>query len=207
MHLLWFRVVIKIKVMQKIILKISFIFLFFSLMGAGCEKDGELLLEISPHSKSVVIQKEVDGIEFKFCLLNDQGEPATIFNEGENFTFSFSIKNNLEDTLIITTEFINSEFFRVYNTQDNIDMGKPWTGLWCEFSLEPQTLMLPPVQSLKLNCPWVLIENNKPDYPLCMSESKNPLAKGEYYTKLDLDFQYSKKGRKEQINNVIFKIM
>lgn len=193
--------------MKPTILKISLIFLFLSLMGAGCEKEEEQLWEISPTSKSAIIQKEVDGIQFKFCLLNKEGEPATIFNEGENFTFSFSIKNNFEDTLIITTEFISSEFFRVFHTQDNIDMGKPWTGLWCEFRLGPQILMLPPVQSIQLNCPWALTENNKPDHPLCMGESKNPLAKGEYYTKLNLDFHYSKNGKKEQINNILFKII
>ena len=186
--------------MKTTILKISALLLLFSLMGAGCER------ETFPSNKNATIQKEVDGIQFKFCLLNQQGEPDTIFNVGENFTFSFSIKNNLEDALVITTEFISSEFFRVYRTQDNIDMGKPWTGVWCEFSLAPRILRLPPVQSRQLNCPWMLTENDKPNYPLCMAESKNPLAKGDYYTKLNLDFHYSKNGKKEQINNVIFKI-
>jgi hypothetical protein len=192
--------------MKTTILKISFIFLFLSLMGAGCKKNQEILWEISPDSKTTVIQKEVNGIEFNFCLLNEQGEPATVFNQGENFTFSFSIKNNFDDTLTVTTEFISSEFFKVYHVQDNIDMGKPWTGLWCEYNLEPQVLILPPVQSKQLNCAWVLTENNYPDYPLCMSESKNPLAKSEYYTKFNLDFHYSKKGKREQISNIIFKI-
>lgn len=191
--------------MKTTILKISAFLLLFS-MGAGCEKEAEQLWEISPTSESAIIQKEVDGIQFKFCLLNKEGEPATIFNEGENFTFSFSIKNNFEDTVIITPEFISSEFFRVYHTQDNIDMGKPWTGSWCLFRLEPEIFILPPVQSRQLNCPWMLTGNNKPDYPLCMAESKNPLAKGDYYTKFNLDFHYSKNGKKEQINNIIFKI-
>lgn len=180
------------------------------LLSAGCEKEvaqlEEQTWEISPDSKNAVIQKEVNGIEFKYCLLNEAGEPATVFNQEENFTFSFSVKNNVEDTLTITTEFISSEFFRVYHTIDNIDMGKPWTGLWCQFSGAPHTLKLPPAQSIQLNCPWVLAENNIPDYPLCMSESKNPLAKGEYYTKLNLDFHFAKKGKNEQINNKIFKI-
>jgi hypothetical protein len=191
---------------KKIKLLIIFLLLLLLIVaGIGCGQDDEIW-EISPDSKTVVIQKEVNGIEFKLCLLNEEGEPSTIFNEGENFTFSFTIINNIEDTLVISTEFIGSEFFRVYQTPDNIDMGKPWTGLWCEYSLAPQKIILLPLQNIQLNCPWILTENNHPVYPLCMSESKYPLAKDQYYTKLNLDFHYSKKREKEQINNLIFKI-
>lgn len=102
--------------MKTTLLKISFIFLLLGLMGAGCEKDDEILWEISPESKTAEIQKEVDGIEFSFCLLNEKGESATVFIEGENFSFNFSFKNKMQDTIVATTEFISSNFFRVYRS-------------------------------------------------------------------------------------------
>jgi hypothetical protein len=34
-----------------------------------------------------------DGVEFKLCLLNEQGEPAVVFREGENFSFRFEMEN------------------------------------------------------------------------------------------------------------------
>ncbi|MDR2139753.1 MAG: hypothetical protein LBP50_09425 [Tannerella sp.] len=34
-----------------------------------------------------------DGVEFKLCLLNEQGEPAAVFREGENFSFRFEMEN------------------------------------------------------------------------------------------------------------------
>ena len=112
--------------MKTTLLKISFIFLFLCLMGAGCEKEDELLWEISPDSKSAIIQKEVDGIEFKFCLLNEQGEPSTIFNEGENFIFQFSSENKRKDTLTFDRGIIGlSEFCEVRN-QEGETLGSPF---------------------------------------------------------------------------------
>ncbi len=83
--------------MKQKILKLSTVILLFAFIGAGCQKDDIFELEIG--DKDAVIVKEVDGVEFKFCLLNAQGEPATVFDEGENFTFTFSIKNNRKEQL------------------------------------------------------------------------------------------------------------
>jgi hypothetical protein len=192
--------------MKTILLKISFIFLLMSLMGAGCEKDEELLREIYPDSKTSAIQIELDGIEFKFCLLNEKGEPGTVFNQGENFTFYFSFSNNMKDPIIVTTEFISSDFFRVYRSLDNNDMGKPWTGVWCNYSLAPQEINLAPSNIKQLFCPWILTQDNTPEYPLCMSESKDYLAKGKYETSFNLDFHFTMNGKKNIINGLIFKI-
>jgi len=192
--------------MKNAILKISFIFLSLSIMGVGCEKEDELLWEISPDSKTAVIQKEVDGIEFKFCLLNEEGEPATVFNEGENFAFNFSFKNKMQDTIVVTTEFISSNFFKVYRSQDNNDMGKPWTGVWCNYSLAPQEINSAPSNTKQLYCPWILTQDTAPEYPLCMSESKDYLAKGKYETFFDLDFHFTMGEKKKIIDNITFKI-
>jgi hypothetical protein len=177
-------------------------------MGTGCKKSNEspTLLEITPESANTIIQNETKQIEFKFCILNKDGQSATVFNEGDNFTFSFSFKNNSTDTIIVTTEFINSDFFRVFSSENNIDLGKPWTGIWCQFNLAPHIINLPPSYSEKLTCPWILTEDNAPVYPLCMSESKEPLTKGEYNTSVELDFHYSKNGKVTIINQLKFKI-
>lgn len=194
--------------MKKIVGKTSLIILMLCFIGTGCRKRNEPIsvLEINPQSESAIIQNETNQIDFKFCLLNEEGIPATTFNAGENFTFDFSFKNNYQDTITVTSEFINSDFFRVFNSKDNIDKGKPWTGIWCEFSGIPQEFILKPFNSIQLRCPWILYENNSPDYPLCMGESKEPLLKGEYYTIIDLDFHYSINGEVKIINNLKLKI-
>jgi len=178
------------------------------LLGAGCGQDDNNLWEISPYSKSSVIQKEVNGIEFKFCLLNEKGEPATVFKEGENFSFRFSIKNLNDDTITVTTEFISDDFFRVYHLTSNslIDMGKPWTGVWCEYSLTPHEFEMEPSIEKQFNCPWVLTDDNAPDYPICMDESKNYLTIGEYSTSFNLNFHYRIGDKESIIDNAKFKI-
>lgn len=193
--------------MRSIHLKISFVLLILCFLGAGCEKEDELFWEISPDSKTAVIQKEVDGIEFKFCLLNEQGEPATVFNEGENFIFSFSFKNKMQDPIVVTTEFISSNFYRVYRSIDKTDMGKPWTGIWCNYDGTLHEINLAPSNVRQLNCPWVLTDDKAPEYPLCMSESKEYLAKGKYETFFDLNFHYTISGKKKIIDNMTFKII
>lgn len=190
-------------------MKTTFIYiLLLLLMDTGCKKNNLLssLLEITPDSEFAVIQKDTNGIGFEFCLLNEKRQASTVFNEGENITFSFTFKNNSQDTIIVTTEFINSEFFRVFSSENNIDLGKPWTGIWCQFNLSPHTINLPPSYWEELTCPWILTENNTPVYPLCMGESKNPLSKGEYYTYIDLDFHYSINSKEVTINNLKLKI-
>ncbi len=180
--------------------------LFLSFMGTGCEDNDHDLWEISPESKNVVIQQEMDGIEFNFCLLNEDGEPATVFNEGENFTFNFSFGNKKQNTVVVTTEFISPNFYRVYSSKDNIDMGKPWTGLWCELSLAPHEIKLAPSEYKELSSPWMLTENNEPTYPLCMSGSNEFLPKGYYYTRFDLDFHYTMNDKEYVIDSTTFKI-
>jgi len=175
---------------QKALTRFVFAFLFICL-SFGCNKnDDPTVIEITTDSKEKLIKYETEQIEFEFCLLNLDGISETIFNKGDNIIFSFSFKNSSGEQIIATTEFVNNSFFNVFNGQNNIEIGRPWTGLWCEFSGAPQELKVNPDSKIKISCPWFLDQNNFPVYPLCMSESKIPLETGEYYTTLDLDFHY-----------------
>ncbi len=179
------------------------------IIGAACQKEQETKYwEISPNSGASIIHTILDSIEFKFCLLDQQFEPSTIFNENENFYFHFSFMNNMQDIIVVSPEFINSEFFRVYQSVTNIDMGKPWTGIWCEYRSVSKTFNLNPTHRIQLNCPWVLTDISKPDYPLCMDENQDYqyLPKGEYFTKVELDFHFMKDDINYVINNKIFRI-
>lgn len=187
------------KIKQKII---SLIFIFSIAVIAGCENN-ESVLEITSKSNNTVIQKEVDGIKFKFCLLNESGNSSTVFKEGENIIFSFSFENDLQDSIIVSTDFIRSNFYRVYQS-DNIDVGKPWTGILCEFSMAKEELGLAPSSFKQLNCPWVLTINSQPNYPLCMSQSQSYLRAGDYYTFIDLEFHYRINKKPKSIENLKF---
>lgn len=186
--------------------KLSLIALLFSFISAGCQKDDIFELDIG--DENAVILKEIDGMEFKFCLLNEQGNPATIFNAGENFIFLFSFRNNLSDSIIVTTEFINNDFFRVskINNDNEVDMGTPWTGVWCRYSGEPHEFIVQRTKIKSLKCPWVLTDTKVPDYPLCISESKDYLSTGEYLTSFNLNFHYIFNSELKIIKDKKFKI-
>lgn len=188
------------------IFKLSTVILLFSFITAGCRKDDIFELDIG--DENAVIQHQVNGIEFKFCLLNEEGEPATVFNEGENFTFQFSFRNLKKDTIIVTTEFIYNEFFRVYQVSgDNlIDKGKPWTGVWCDFSLNPQEFILTPNKMVTMQFPWILNVNSINFSPLCSNIKLEHLDIGKYLTGFDLNFHYQLNGKENIINKLKFKI-
>ncbi|MDO4703209.1 hypothetical protein [Tannerella sp.] len=78
---------------KKEVLFVRLLLLWITAGITGCNKDDDQLWEISPDGKQAVIEQKINGIAFKFCLLNEQGKPATVFKEGENFTFYFRIKN------------------------------------------------------------------------------------------------------------------
>lgn len=177
-----------------------------SLRCQKADKTEPVLWELPADGTKTAITETVDSIEFKFCLLNEADNPATVFKEGENFTFNFSVKNKLKNSIIATTEFINSNFFRVYRTIDNVDMGRGWSGVWCDYSLEPKEIEYKSNVLKQLNCPWTLSENTSIDYPLCMSEKNCYLAKGEYDTSIHLDFHYTTNGIKKNVNGMVFKI-
>jgi len=185
--------------------KIIYSLIAISLLFLGCDKDE--FYELKINDENPVIEKSVNKIDFKFCLLNEKGEPATIFEEGENFTFQFSFQNNLEDSITVNTSFVTNNFFKVTqrNNGENIDLGKPYTGIWCEFAGGPKNFILAPNATGGVQCPWVT-KDEKNIHPFCAGESKEALNSGMYFTQFELDFQYMINEKEFKISNKNFKI-
>ena len=117
--------------MKAAIIKIALILTILTAIGTGCEKNTDNLWKISPGNSVAVIQQEVDGIAFEFCLLNEKGIPATVFNEGENFSFFFAVTNNSHNNLYFDPDFAyynENNFCRVYTSEDE-GLGKPFRAL------------------------------------------------------------------------------
>lgn len=186
--------------------------LLFLIIGAGCKKDDFIeedfiVLEIVQGSENAVLQKDFNEIGLSFYLINEQGDTTTLFNENENIIFCFSFKNKTGEIITINSEFMNSDFFRVFQSEDKKDMGTAWTGMWCLFRIEPRDFTLEQYQSATLTCPWLKDDEiHPPTYPLCKSESSKCLTKGKYYTAFDLNFQYQINNKSYIIDNITFKI-
>ncbi|MDP3431565.1 MAG: hypothetical protein Q8T04_01170 [Bacteroidota bacterium] len=197
--------------MKTTLLKISFIFLFLSLMGAGCEKEEEILWEISPDSETSVIQKELDGIEFKFCLLNEEGQPATVFNEGENFTFQFAIKNNRSESL----PFYDYGYYELDDflavKSDGKSYGIPFLFKYYSTTLELRWLRSGVSDELSYNftVPW---HDDRDEWQLhwgYFQSTKQPfLDKGKYYTQFAYNFTFGMPNKEPELKTslITFKI-
>ncbi len=170
------------------ILKFSTVILLFAFISTGCQKDD--VFELRAGDKNAVIVKEVDGIEFKFCLLNEQGEPATVFNEGENFTFSFSIKNNLDDYIYFDTSVFNvTGFFEVKNESGNF--GIPYKKPTFDNLRIPEKITKGEIYGA--NIKW--IPDNTELHLGVTNFFKSPtenLNKGTYYTEFSHGFNFKR---------------
>lgn len=172
--------------MKSTFLKISVFILLVALTWAGCEKDEEIF-ELQIGDKNAVIQKEVDGVEFKFCLLNEQGEPATVFNEGENFTFLFSITNKSGVNLNNDNRFLNENIFNVYDIKKN-DYGKPYEITFI-LTIGQGAMPLDADSTYTFNVPWKdERESWNSLYYSFKGLSKNLLPKGRYFTQFSHQF-------------------
>lgn len=152
------------------------------------------VIELPVNGGQKLISYRGNGIGIEFCLLNEQGEPATVFGEGENFRFRLTITNNLQqDTArYIVSDFINNpDLFKVFD-EDGREVGKPVKLLGMDmisdainkirkyekqtitiFWDKPDTLFIPPYDPP--NSIRVL-------QGYFMYLDKGPLPRGSYYT-------------------------
>lgn len=166
------------------------IFLWGIILSAtsGCEQD----------------ESFIDAVDFEFRLLNENGVPATIFYEGENFVFSFLIINHSDEQWLLNGSQLggseSSDFFKVYKAYTNsqgqdseIDIGKPWKTMFCQYM---NGLFISPHDTLKLEIPWMPqpwdVGNPYYNTIFCLVEEHNALPVGKYSTGFFSTFSFSR---------------
>ena len=164
----------------------SLLFLLVLFFAAGCDK--EELFELEINDENAVIEKSIDGINFKFCLLNENGEPATIFNEYENIIFQFSITNKTGNDIYFDESVINSDGF--YEIMDKtISYGTPFKKP-VFFDLR----MPAPIgngEVTGINIKWIPEEEEwNVGLANFLKAETNPLKKGIYYTEFSHEFDF-----------------
>ncbi len=182
--------------MKKDMLMNSITFMLLFLTAIGCEKGGgqdNIYWEISPESNNYIIQEQKNGIEFKFCLLNEKEESVTVFNEEENFSFYFAVTNSREDTLYFYPGFAfsnDNDFCRIYNS-DNQDLGKPYFFRGVEL-VGISGFILEPGETYAFKQPWV--DNHDSNWNWhrgnFISAKQEFIPKGNYYTGFGYRFEF-----------------
>jgi len=162
--------------------------LLFSFIGLGCTKE-EVIYELQIEDENAVLQKEVKGIEFSFSLLNEQGEAATVFNEGEIFSFLFLIKNKTAESLPFYDYgfYTNDDFLSVRS--DTKNYGKPMKFLSISTTKEMRWILFEGEAGFSV--PW---HEERSEFPMMhgyFEGLKQPdLPKGKYYTQFSYNFTF-----------------
>ncbi|AGA76815.1 hypothetical protein [Echinicola vietnamensis] len=162
-----------------------YVYLFtFLLVFTSCLKDNEQ----SNVSTQNCANTSFDELAVDFCLLSIDSVPATSFRQGENIIFALTLHNLTSDQLTIKPAFLHNHPFAVRSQNDIFGIGTPITGVWCQFSLNPQELVLAKGTSITLRAPWFWDDEITPTYPLCKADSNPVIPPGNYISMVDLDF-------------------
>jgi hypothetical protein len=151
-----------------------------------------------------MIRKSVEDIEFTFSLLNEDGDTTNVFNEGENFFFYFSMKNNRgEKMYTLDMPVPGDDFCKVYNS-DNKYIGKPYDVKGAQHTSLGHPF--PDSSIIESKFPWTYDKELWDSIYSKMTEEtpgflykglfiettyQEPLSKGKYYTMFSHGFEFS----------------
>ena len=184
------------------IIKHVTIALILAVCFSSCLKNSEqefirdFYWEIPRNSKKSVINNMVDGIEFKFCLLNEKGVPAIRFKQGENFSFHFEMINHRRDKLYHDDndcEFRSIYFGRVISMGQDTICSKFRRHSICVLTLPPEPFygkynkMELTINWKDKQSKWFINENNEIEEELFYMHD---LPIGEYYTDFSKTFSF-----------------
>ena len=195
-----FKTNLKFYVM-KTIMQIFYLFpALFMVAVISCQKEPiEPVTELAIDSEQKVIAVEKNGIGIEFCLLNEEGEPATVFQEGENFKFHLAIINNVEpDTsMYIDSEFLRNQcLFMVFRSAYDT-IGKP-VRLYIYYKCGHTYNRIKQGEKWVMEIPWHETRGTEMPFDLYnlinvfqasfIGLNQPPLSKGKYYTEFTQQF-------------------
>lgn len=186
--------------MKKIIQTFYLFLTVFTVMVMSCQKESvEPVMELTIDSKQKVLTVEKNGVGIEFCLLNEQGQPATVFNEGENFKFHLAIENNVKpDTaMFIVSDFLrNPDLFMVFSSNGDT-IGKPVNFRGADL-ISYCVNQIYHGKEWDMEIPWHETRGTEVPFDYhnlisvlhhyFMGLNQQPLSKGKYYTKFTQQF-------------------
>jgi hypothetical protein len=145
--------------------------------------------------------KRKSDIQLNFNLLNEHGKVSTVFNEGENFTFSLLLENNSGDTLFLDNSFLTpgNGFCAVY-TRDGKLLGQPFVCIGSQVVSSDVHPFFGIQKAYKLDVPWSdpRFSWSSLYYNFKGLKQEN-LPKGQYYTTFKHRFCFDRNSGKPSL--------
>lgn len=117
-----------------------------------------------------------------FQLLNEQGQEAVVFPQGQNFIFRFQVTNTSDQDIYVDNPVIDTrEFLDVFSTveKQQVSVGRPYSGIFCEY-IGGYTVAAH--QAITFTIPWVDAAAYPTSFPFCGHAPTTYLPTGHYHT-------------------------
>ncbi|MFD1875538.1 hypothetical protein [Hymenobacter bucti] len=117
-----------------------------------------------------------------FQLLNEQGQDATVFPQGQNVIFRFEIVNTSDqDVFVKNPVFDTRDFLEVFSTAEKqqVSLGKPYSGIFCYYV---GGYVIPAHKAITCTIPWVDATAYPLSFPFCGHAPTTYLPIGHYRT-------------------------
>jgi hypothetical protein len=124
-------------------------------------------------------------------LLNEQGQPATVFAQGQNIVFRFQVKNNSDQSIFLPNPVFDPTTFLAVYTRARVSFGKPYEYIFCTYQ---GGIPLAAGQTYTFSIPWVEAAAYSTTAQFCRHAATTYLPLGRYQTHFAPSFAWTQQG-------------
>ena len=122
-----------------------------------------------------------------FQLLNEQGQEAASFPQGQNIVFRFQLINHSAQAVYFTAPLFDTRQFLALTTREGTSLGKPYTGVLCTLIGAYQ---LAARDTMTFTIPWVAAAAYPTSGQFCGHAATSYLPTGHYRTSFAPSFTW-----------------
>lgn len=122
-----------------------------------------------------------------FQLLNEQGQEAARFPQGQNIVFRFQVINHSDQVVHFTAPLFDTRQFLDVTTREGISLGKPYTGVLCTTI---GAYLVAARDTMTFSIPWVAAAAYPTSGRFCGHAATTYLPVGHYQTSFAPSFTW-----------------
>jgi hypothetical protein len=121
-------------------------------------------------------------------VLNGQGQPATVFAQGQNMVFRFEVHNNSDHAIFLPNPVFDPATFLSVSNRAGVSFGKPYEYIFCTYQ---GGTPLAAGQTYTFSIPWVEEAAYPTTAQFCRHAATSYLPVGHYQTQFTPTFTWN----------------